>query len=131
MRGRTYLVAAAMLMATTACKRDDAGMRAGAEVGAEVDEIRAALERRVNAVDRSLDSLDVLARNATADTKAKLDGTIADLRIKRASIADDMRSASDRTGDDLATLRLELGRKIDAIDADIRNAMAGSSPMTN
>jgi hypothetical protein len=131
MRGRTYLVAAAMLMATTACKRDDAGMRAGAEVGAEVDEIRAALERRVNAVDRSLDSLDVLARNATADTKAKLDGTIADLRIKRASIADDMRSAADRTGDDLATLRLELGRKIDAIDADIRNAMAGSSPMTN
>ena len=131
MRGRTFLVAAAMLTATTACKRDDAGMRAGAEVGAEVDEIRAALERRVNAVDRSLDSLDVLARTATADTKAKLGGTIADLRIKRASIADDMRSAADRTGDDLATLRLDLGRKIDAIDADIKNAMAGSSPMTN
>ena len=125
------LVAAAMLMATTACKRDDAGMRAGAEVGAEVDEARTALERRVNAVDRSLDSLDALARTATADAKAKLDGTIADLRIKRASVADGMRNAADRTGDDLATLRLDLGRKLDAIEADIKTAMAGSSPMTN
>ncbi|MDZ4864285.1 MAG: hypothetical protein SGJ01_12660 [Gemmatimonadota bacterium] len=131
MRGRTILVAAAMLMATTACKRDDAGMRAGAEVGAEVDEARTALERRVNAVDRSLDSLDATARTATADAKAKLDGTIADLRIKRASVADDMRNAADRTGNDLTTLRLDLGRKLDAIEADIKTAMAGSSPMTN
>ncbi len=131
MRAHTWIVVGAMLAATTACKRDDAGMRAGAEVGAEVDEARAALERRVNAVDRSLDSLDVLARTATADAKAKLDGTIADLRIKRASVADDMRNAADRVGDDLATLRLDIGRKLDAIDADIKNAMAGYSPMTN
>ena len=131
MSGRTWMVAGAMLVLTTACKRDDAGMRAGAEIGAEVDEARAALERRVNAVDRSLDSLDVLAHNASADAKAKLDGTIADLRIKRAAVADDMRNAADRTGNDLATLRLDIGRKLDAIDADIKNAMAGSSPMTN
>jgi hypothetical protein len=131
MKIQTWMIVGAMLAATTACKRDDAGMRAGAEVGATVDEARTALERRVNAIDRSLDSLDVQAHNATADAKTKLDATIVDLRIKRAAIADDMRNAADRTGDDLNTLRQDIGRKLDALDTDIRNAMQGSTPLTN
>ena len=131
MTGRTWMVLGAMLAATSACKNRDAGMQAGAEIGAAVDDARVALEQRVNAVDRSLDSLDMLARNATADTKAKMNATIADLRIKRAAIADDMRGAADRTGDDLKTIRLDIGRKLDTIDADIKSAMSGSSPMTN
>ncbi|MEO8636929.1 MAG: hypothetical protein ABI587_16765 [Gemmatimonadales bacterium] len=131
MTARTWMVVGAMLAVTTACKKDDAGMQAGANIGAAVDDARAALERRVNALDRSLDSLDVRAHNATADTKTKLDATIVDLRIKRAAIADDMRNAADRTGDDLNTLRQDIGRKLDALDTDIKNAMQGTTPLTN
>jgi ssDNA-binding replication factor A large subunit len=129
---RTWTAVVAMLAVTTACKKDDdAGMRAGAEIGAAVDDAWAGLERRVNAVDRSLDSLDLKARNATANSKARLDATIADLRIKRAAVADDMRNGADRTGDDLRTLRDDIGRKLDAIDADIRKALDDPSPLTN